>query len=147
MTAVGSHGGYVGVQVDETRVYALFEDTPDDKGWLTVQLMSVDVVNPRSVPSPQTLYTLRYNPETTLVTLLGVVDGIPIVVRTDFTKSPAGQTVIVSSSVIAVTVEKSRILADYERDAPLVGLPRDDKQIYWLNQGGALYGFDRSALP
>ncbi|MEY4577469.1 MAG: hypothetical protein RL701_2172 [Pseudomonadota bacterium] len=147
MTAVASHGGYVGVLVDETRVFALFEETPDDKGWLEVQLLSADIVNPRSVAAPELLFSLKYNPATTLVTLLGVVDGIPILVRTDFIKSAPDKTVIVSSSVISVTLEKSRILADFERDAPLVGLARDNDRIYWLNQSGALYGFARSALP
>jgi hypothetical protein len=140
-------GGYVGLQVDGPFLYAIYEGAPDENGRMQVELVRADISRPQQVPALQTLLTLPGYVTGVQVSLLGVVDGIPVLARADVMTSGAasGSTLV---SVIAVSPMGPRVIADFAGDGPGVGLARDAMQIYWINKkSGSVYAFPRAALP
>ena len=146
-TAMPTRGGYVGLQVDGQYLFAIYEG-PAVQGLRQVELVRVDISRPQQVPAsaPETLLTLPGDADTMVVSLLGVVDGIPLLVRSDVVSSSAGNAALVS--VIAVSPKGTRVIADYSGDGPSVGLARDSMRVYWINKkSGNVYAFPRAALP
>jgi hypothetical protein len=141
------HGGYVGVQVDGSLLYALFENAPASDNTVQMELVKLDLSQPGAAAS--TVYQVNIDPAATVLSLLGVVDGSALLARSDGAVDGQGNTASVSSSsVIAVAKSDSspRILAVFSHDQPVPALAVDTARIYWLNSLGRLYGLSRTAL-
>lgn len=151
MTGAKPTGGYIGLQVDGPYLYAIYQNAPDADGRMQVELVRVDISRPQQMPAavPQTLLTLPGDATSMTVSLLGVVDGIPLLVRSDLV-SASGTSTANSAlfSVIAVSPMGPRVIADFAGDGPSTGLARDSMQVYWINKkSGSVYAFPRAALP
>lgn len=145
VTNVVTRGGYVGLQVDGQALFALFDGGNMD-GRRQFELVRADISHPQQVPTPQTILTIPGDEQTLYVALLGVVDGIPVLMRTDSVTTGGSTSSLVS--VIAVTANGPKVIADFAGDSPTSGLARDSTRIYWINQkSGDVYAFARAALP
>lgn len=142
-------GGYIGVHTDRAgggRLYALAEDAAAG-GSIVNRVVEVDPAARTATP----LLERSLAAENTRLWLLGVVDRGVLLVRTDTTPGPAGQPPAVRASVIVLPAGggPARIVADFARDYPLVGLPsliHDADTVTWLNASGQLWQLPRSAL-
>jgi hypothetical protein len=132
-------GGYIGVQVEDGTVFAIFEDA--DPSGFRAQLYAT----PASGVSrdPRLVADFLIDPELTRIRLLGVADGQVILSRVEL---DAGS--VASASVLAVPASGGlpHVLADFDRDFPVDGFGTDSDRIYWLNASGALYALPRSVL-
>ena len=144
-TADKGHGGYVGVVVDGSTVFALFENQARADGTFDVELRTVDAVELASTPSPTTLYKLSIDPKQTQLVLLGAVDGTAILSRIENKTDAPGPR---SSTVFSVAANggSPRILADFANDAQAPGVVQDDDRFYWINGTRRIYALPRSAL-
>lgn len=144
-TADKRHGGYVGVVVDGSTVFALFENQALADGTFDVELRTVDAVDLASTPSPTTLYTLTVDPKQTQLVLLGAVDGTAILSRIENKADGSGPR---SSTVFSVAANggSPRILADFANDSQAPGVVSDDDRFYWINGTRRIYALPRNAL-
>lgn len=143
-------GGYLGLQVDGAKLYTLFEEAPGSDGRAQVTLARSDTA--AAAGAPEVLYAFTVNFQLTSVRLLGVIDGVPVLLRTEFVPTSGAQTrsnTIQRSSLLGVTTAGARIIADFSNDTPVwtAGLASDATHIYWLNQTGQIFGYQRNALP
>lgn len=138
------HGGYVGVQVAGSHVFALYEDAPGSDGSMRVSVLRVDVSDLANLPPPASLTTLQIDPAHTRLSLLGAIDDLAFLSRVELDSSNT----VRSSAVLAVGAKSAaqRILASYEADTQVVGIASDETRVYWLNQSGRFYSFPRSVL-
>jgi hypothetical protein len=143
-TSSTSHGGYLAVQVDGTKLYTLYEDSPRGDGSSVVQLLRIDLSNPMASAMPEMLWSMTINPKVTTLVLQGVVEGVAILLRSDNVTTSRGTTPVWSFLSIGPTAQ--RIVADFNEPAPAPGLAFDDTKLYWLNQTGTIYSFSKSAL-
>jgi hypothetical protein len=143
-TSSTSHGGYLAVQVDGTKLYTLYEDSPRGDGSSVVQLLRIDLGNPMASAMPEMLWSMTINPKVTTLVLQGVVEDVAVLLRSDSVTTSSGTTGIWSFISIGPTAQ--RIVADFNEPAPVPGLAFDDTKLYWLNQTGTIYSFSKSAL-
>jgi hypothetical protein len=141
------HGGYVGVQVDQSSVFALFESEPAADGTVRVQVHRAAIASGASAGEPKILYDLAIDPRLSQVSLLGVVDGFALLSRIDYDTKTTGVASVRSSSLMVVSPDgKLRVLGDYARDYPLPGIRSDATRVYWLTRFGKLFGLPRAGL-
>ena len=148
-TANKLRGGYLGVQTDSSGgdgVYALFEDPPSADGTVPMRVERLGKGG-----EPTTLFQTQIEASRSALWLLGVVDGAVILARTENDITDAGAGPIRSSSVIVLPASGGapRIVADFARDYPILGLSAlvtDADSVYWLNSSGDLYQLSRGAL-
>ena len=143
MIADDAHGGYVGVQVAGSLVFALFEGAPGADGMMRVDVLRVNASNLANLPAPERLYAVTVDPAHTKLGLLGAMDNHVLVSRVEYDDQSGKSR---SSAVIALGGTAPQILASYEGDTQVSGLAGDDTRIYWLNQSGRLYAFPRTGL-
>jgi hypothetical protein len=138
-------GGYVGVQVDGTRVFALFQGQPRADGTFDVELRTLDVQDLASHPDPTTLYELSVDPQQTQLAMLGAIDGAAVLSRVENEREGAGPR---SSSLFSVAANggSPRILADFANDSQAPGLVNDADHFYWINNTRRIYSLPRSAV-
>lgn len=137
-------GGFTGVQVDGTSLFALFEGMPAEDGSLTAQVQHVDLTKPGMAT---VVYETTVDRNISQLAMLGAADGAIVLSRLEYETNDDVRSVR-SSSVIVVPAggATTRIAADYAKDYPGNDLVADDDRIYWLNSSGRLYGFPRTAL-
>ena len=137
-------GGFTGVQVDGTSLFALFESTPAADGTLTVQVQRVDLTQPGM---STVVYETTADRNISQLAMLGAVDGAIVLSRVEY-ETDGDMRAVRSASVIVVPAAGNgpRIAADYPKDYPGNDVVSDDNRIYWLNSSGRLYGFPRTAL-
>jgi hypothetical protein len=137
-------GGFTGVQVDGTSLFALFESMPAADGTLTVQVQHVDLTKPGM---STVVYETTVDRNISQLAMLGAIDGAIVLSRIEY-ETEGDMRAVRSASVIVVpaTGGGPRFAADYPKDYPGNDLVSDDNRIYWLNSSGRLYGFPRTAL-
>jgi hypothetical protein len=140
------HGGYMGVQVDAGTLFALFERAPTDDGTVSTALFAVDLSKPAPSETPAPMYQMQLDPELTLVSLLGAVDGAALVSRIEYPPQRAATSVRSSSVLLLPRAGGApRIVADFIRDYPMQGLSTDDERVFWLNNSGGLFALPRTS--
>lgn len=137
-------GGFTGVQVDGTSLFALFEGMPKTDGTLSIQVQHVDLSQAGMMP--KVIYDTTIDRNISQLSLLGAMDGAVLLSRIEF--EPDDKTKVVrSASVLVVRPDAGpRIAADYSKDYPGNDVVSDDSRVYWLNSSGRLYAFPRTAL-
>ena len=137
-------GGFTGVQVDGTSLFALFEGMPAEDGTVPVQVQRVDLTQPGMV---DVAYQTTVDRNLSQLAMVGATDGAIVLSRIEY-ETDDDMRAVRSSSVIVVpaTGPGPRIAADYAKDYPGNDLVADDDRVYWLNSSGRLYAFPRTAL-
>ena len=143
------HGGFIGVHADAAGapgLYSLYEEAPAAGNVLT-RVVKIDPMARTLAPLVER--TLALGGST--LWLLGAVDGAVLLARTESEGGDAGPSSIRSSSVIVLPARGGapRIVADYARDYPLLGMQVvavDADWVYWLNSTGELFRLARGAL-
>jgi hypothetical protein len=132
-------GGYIGVQVEDGSVFAIYEDA--DPSGFRAQLYAAPATGLSG--DPMLVSDFLIDPALTRIRLLGVTDGQVILSRVEL---DAGS--VASASVLAVPVTGGlpHVLADFDQDFPVDGFASDSDRMYWLNASGALYALPRSVL-
>jgi hypothetical protein len=141
------YSGYLGVVSDGSTLFAEFESVPGPDGNEHLQIIRVDAGGGSAAIDPVPIYDLPASPSHyTILQLLGAVDGAVVFARYELQAD--AQKALRSSSVMAIPAgsRSARFIADFAGDSPASGLAVDDDRIYWLNQTGRLFGFDRKAL-
>jgi hypothetical protein len=139
------HNGFLGVVTDGSTLFAQFETVAGADGNEHLQIVRVDAGSGSAEPEP--IYDLPASPNHyTVLQLLGAVDGALIFARYELEANP--QKTLRSSSVMTILAgsRSARFIADFAGDSPTQGLAVNDDRIFWLNQTGRLFGFDRKAL-
>jgi hypothetical protein len=142
-----NRGGYVGVQVDGSAVYSVFEAQPADDGTVRVRVDRVLLEDGAPAGEPQALFDATIDPAITRIDLLGVTDGDVLLSRIDF--DPAlGSLSVRSSSVLSLprSGAEPRLVAEFALDYALQGLSVSSDRIFWLNRSGDVYALPRNAL-
>jgi hypothetical protein len=139
------HNGFLGVVTDGSTLFAQFETVADSDGHEHLQILRADVGG--GAADSELIYDLPVSPDhSTVLQLLGAVDGALIFARYELEAN--AQKTLRSSSVLTILAggRSAHFIADFAGDSPTQGLAVNDDRIFWLNQTGRLFGFDRKAL-
>lgn len=141
------HNGYLGVVSDGSTLFAQFETTADADGKEHLQIKRLDTGTITGAADPAPIYDLAVSPEhSTILLLLGAVDGAVIFAREEL--EPSDEPSVRSASIMAIPGGSTTAyyIADFAADAPAAGLAVREDRIFWLNQSGRLFSWDRTAL-
>jgi hypothetical protein len=141
------YNGYLGVVSDGSSLFAEFESVAGADGNEHLQIIRVDAASGAAAADPVPLYDLPTSPNHyTVLQLLGAVDGAVLFARYEL--EPDAQKTLRSSSVLVIPAgsNSAHFIADFAGDSPAPGIGANAGRIFWLNQSGRLFGFDRKAL-
>lgn len=142
-----THGGYVGVQIAGS-VFGLYEDALTPDGMRSVMLHEFAADGSSASALPKTIFQLAIDPDFTTFTLVGAVDGTPILSRIDYDDNADATAKPRSGSVIIVSpsTKQARAIADFAGDYAIAGLVEDSDAVYWMNNSGKVWSFPKAGL-